>query len=101
VRFILSVIKKLDTSCRRHEACLLNFLLLDFHLSGGAARPSSAVKNITVVRRTTHAWFRSTGSTLTSLAAWPPVPGAGKGWFRYLAERKNCRIDFAGTSSGI
>jgi hypothetical protein len=37
--FILSVIKKQITSCRRHEACLLNFLLFNLHLSGGAARP--------------------------------------------------------------
>ena len=38
VPFILSVIKRQITSCRRHEACLLNFPLLYSRLSGGAAR---------------------------------------------------------------
>ncbi len=51
--FILSVTKKRTTSCRRHEACLLNFLPLDSRLSGGAARPLRCKKAITIVRRTT------------------------------------------------
>ena len=41
-----SAVKIVTYLMRQHEACLLNFPLLDSRLSGGAARPSPAVKTI-------------------------------------------------------
>ena len=64
--------KKTPYIMRQHETCLLNYLLLDFHLSGGAARPSSAVKKHLpwCIARPMHSPFNR--PPLTFLPAWPP-----------------------------